>query len=365
LIPCANPRAQYLAYRQEIEAAIGRVLDGGCYILGPELRAFEGEFASYVGVAHGVGVGNGTDALRIALAACGIGPGDEVVTVSHTAVATVAAIEMAGATPVLADIEPRYFTLDPGGIEKLLTPRTKAIVPVHLYGQPADIDPILGIARGRGLKVIEDCAQAHGATYRGKRVGSFGDAACFSFYPTKNLGAIGDGGMLVTDVPEVAGRARALREYGWRDRFVSEVPGWNSRLDELQAAVLRVKLRSLDRDNGARVRLASLYDRELATTPVGVPARRSDATHVFHLYVVRSKEREELREYLKGREVAASIHYPVPVHTQPAYAGRVRHGGLPVTEMAARDILSLPIFPELTEPEVRTVTRAVADYFAR
>jgi dTDP-4-amino-4,6-dideoxygalactose transaminase len=365
LIPCANPHAQYLASRKEIDEAIGRVLDGGCYILGPELRAFEDEFASYIGVGHGVGVGNGTDALRIALTACGIGPGDEVVTVSHTAVATVAAIEMAGATPVLADIDPRYFTMDPGELKRLLTPRTKAIVPVHLYGQPADIEPILEFARAHDLKVVEDCAQAHGATYRGKRVGSFGDAACFSFYPTKNLGAIGDGGMLVTDDPEVASRAKGLREYGWRIRYVSEVPGWNSRLDELQAAILRVKLRNLDRDNGARVRLADLYDRKLATLPVGSPARRSDATHVFHLYVVRTKEREELREYLKKREVATGIHYPVPVHNQPAYAGRIRHGRLPVTEMAVRDILSLPIYPELTEPEARTVAGAMADYFAR
>jgi dTDP-4-amino-4,6-dideoxygalactose transaminase len=365
VILCANPRSQYLAHRREIEAAITTVLESGYYILGPEHRAFEVEFASYIGVAHGVGTGNGTDAIRLALAACGIGPGDEVVTVSHTAVATVAGIEMAGAMPVFADIEPRYFTMDPGRIATLLTPRTKAIVPVHLYGQPADLDPILEIARGCGLKVVEDCAQAHGTTYRGKRVGSFGDAACFSFYPTKNLGAIGDGGILVTDDPQVAHRARALREYGWGDRFVSEVPGWNTRLDELQAAILRVKLRSLDRDNEARARIADLYDREFSSVPLEVPARRSGATHVFHLYVVRAGEREALREFLKERGIAAGIHYPAPVHRQPAYAGRIRHGGLPVTERVATEILSLPMYPELTDPELRTVTKAVKDFFAR
>ena len=366
MILCSNPRAQYQAHKAEIDAAILRVLDKGWYILGEEVKTFETEFAAYIGVAHGIGVGSGTEALHLALAACSIGPGDEVITVSHTAVATVAAIELAGATPVLADIEPDYYTLDPRQLEQAITPRTKAIIPVHLYGQPADLEPILCIARAHSLRVIEDCAQAHGAMYHGKRVGAWGDIACFSFYPTKNLGALGDGGMVVTYDPALARQARLLREYGWAERYVSHICGWNSRLDELQAAVLRVKLCCLDADNATRARLAAVLDETIASTTIATPKRRSDSTHVYHLYVVRSSERGELQTFLKARNVGALVHYPVPVHLQPAYQGRLRGSdSLPETERAAHEVLSLPMYPELSETELQAVIATIQAFYGR
>jgi dTDP-4-amino-4,6-dideoxygalactose transaminase len=340
-----------------------RVLDGGRYILGDEVKAFESEFAGYLGAAHAVGVGNGTDALELALAAVGVGKGDEVVTVSHTAVATVAAIEHLGAVPVLVDIDPATFTMDPAAIEAAVTPRTRAIVPVHLYGQPADLAPIAEVARRRGLKLVEDCAQAHGARYHGKRVGSFGDAAAFSFYPTKNLGAIGDGGAVVTSDDEVAKRARLLREYGWAERYVSHLAGWNTRLDELQAAVLRVKLRALDADNEKRAKLAAVYDAGLAGLPgLATPMTRAGSTHVHHLYVVRSAKRARLVEGLRARGIGTGIHYPVPVHLQPAYQGRVRCvGPLKATEQAALEVLSLPMFPEVPDEDLHRVVAAARE----
>src|SRR5882724_3049327 len=283
MILCSNPRAQYLAHRAEIDAAVARVLDEGWYILGGEVKAFESEFASYIGAAYAVGVGSGTEALHLALKACGIGKGDEVITVSHTAVATVSAIESADATPVLVDIEPHSYTLDPTKLEAALTSRTKAIIPVHIYGQPADLEPILEIAGRHEIRIIEDCAQAHGAKYKGRCVGSFGDIGCFSFYPTKNLGAIGDGGMLVTDDKALAERAFLLRQYGWVERYVSSIQGGNSRLDEIQAAVLRIKLPYLDSDNARRASLAAEYDEHLAGLDLKLPRRRSDAQHVYHL----------------------------------------------------------------------------------
>lgn len=366
MILCSNPLAQYKAHKTEIDAAIQRVLDKGWYILGEETKAFESDFAAYIGVAHGVGVGSGTEALHLALAACGVGPGDEVITVSHTAVATVAAIELVGATPVLVDIEPDYFTLDPDKLESAISPRTKAIIPVHLYGQPADLTPILEIARRHGVRVIEDCAQAHGAMYGERRVGAGGDIACFSFYPTKNLGALGDGGMIVTNDSALAERARLLREYGWAERYVSHIPGWNSRLDEVQAAVLRVKLRYLDADNTARARRAQDYDQALRGIQVTASKRRSDATHVYHLYVIRCSERDELQTWLKARGVGALIHYPVPIHLQPAYQGRLRGGdNLPETERAARQVLSLPMYPELSQTELQMVVGAVQSFWGR
>lgn len=363
MILCANPREQYLAHQSEIDAAIAHVLEKGWYILGEEVRAFESEFAAYVGVQHGIGVGSGTDALHIALAACGIGPGDEVITVSHTAVATVAAIEMAGATPVLVDIEPDFFTLDPDRLEEAITPRTRAIIPVHLYGQPAELDRINDIAARHQLRVIEDCSQAHGAIYKGKRVGSHGDLGCFSFYPTKNLGAIGDGGLIVTNDSALAERARLLREYGWAQRYVSSAPGWNSRLDELQAAVLRVKLRYLDKDNEARARIAQRYGDALSGPEVVPPKQRSDCTHVFHLFVIRCERRDELQSFLRENDVGTLVHYPVPVHLQPAYQGRLSgEQTLKNTETASAEILSLPIYPELARAQVETVIEAVKSF---
>jgi dTDP-4-amino-4,6-dideoxygalactose transaminase len=356
MILCANPKAQYLAHREEIDAAIRATLDSGRYILGEQVAAFEAEFAAYLGVTYAVGCGSGTEALRLALGALGIGPGDEVVTVAHTAVATVAAIELAGARPVLVDIDPVHYTLDPARLEAAITPRTKAIVPVHLYGQPADLAALLEVARRHELRVVEDCAQAHGACWNGRRVGVFGDAACFSFYPTKNLGALGDGGMVVTNEESVANEARLLREYGWAERYISHRAGWNSRLDELQAAILRVKLRSLDEDNARRRAIADRYDGELGGLGFGLPERRSGAHHVFHLYVVRHPERDRLLEFCRRHGVAPGVHYPVPVHLQPAYRGRIAGADyLPETERAAREVVSLPMYPELQDDEVAAV----------
>lgn len=360
MILCSNPQAQYLAHQNEIDAAVSRVLNKGWYILGEEVKAFEAEFAGYVGVSHGIGVGSGTEALHLALRTCGIGHGDEVITVSHTAVATVSAIEQAGATPVLVDIESESYNLDPDKLEAAITARTKAIIPVHLYGQPANLDPILEIAGRHEVRVIEDCAQAHGAKYKGRRVGSYGDVGCFSFYPTKNLGAIGDGGMVVTNNPELAERALLLRQYGWADRYVSSITGWNSRLDELQAAILRVKLPYLDADNGKRVGLADLYNDSLSGTRLTLPQRRREADHVYHLYVVRSPRRDDLQSFLRSRGVGALVHYPVPIHLQPAYLNRLRgRESLPETERAAREVVSLPIYPELSEPEAQKVTSEI------
>lgn len=363
MILCGDPRAQFLAHKAEISAAILEVLEQGRYILGTEVAAFEKEFASFIGVPHAVGVGSGTEALHIALRACGIGPGDEVVTVAHTAVATVAAIELAGGVPVFVDIDPVFYTLDPAHLERAITPRTKAIIPVHVYGQPVDLEPILAIARAHGVKVIEDCAQAAGATYGGKRVGGWGDIACFSFYPTKNLGAIGDGGMVATNDAALAERVNLLRQYGWAERYVSAIAGWNTRLDEIQAAILRVKLRYLENDNLVRHRLAGLYDTVLAETGLVLPEQRPGTQHVYHLYVVRSQRRDALQAHLKSAGVGALVHYPVPVHLQTAYLGRLRGSdALPVTERAAREVLSLPMYPELTDGELGTVASAIRDF---
>lgn len=363
MIFCGNPRAQYLAYKADIDAAIARVLDQGRYILGEEAVCFEQEFAAYIGVNFGVGVGSGTEALHLALAACDIGSGDEVITVAHTAVATVSAIELVGATPVLVDIEPAFFTLDPQKLENAITPRTKAIVPVHIYGQPADLKPIIETAAHHKLRLIEDCAQAHGATYNGRRVGSYGDIGCFSFYPTKNLGAIGDGGMVVTDDPVLAEKVRLLREYGWAERYVSHISGWNSRLDEIQSAILRVKLKHLDRDNAVRMQIARRYSDELSDCGIVLPSTRCESTHVFHLFVVRSDKRDALQAFLKQKDIGALVHYPVPVHLQPAYRGRLAGSNdLGVTESVARDILSLPLYPEMNDREAQSVIDAVKGF---
>jgi len=363
VIPCSDPHASYLACQAEIDHAVAAVLAGGRYILGREVEALEREFAAFVGCRHGIGVGSGTEAIHIALRACGIGNGDEVVTVSHTAVATVAAIEAAGATPVLVDIDPDYFTIDPAKLQKAITTRTRAIIPVHLYGQPAALAEIMDIARKRDLRVIEDCAQAHGSSYKGMPVGSWGDLACFSFYPTKNLGAFGDGGMVVTNDDVLATQCRLLREYGWAERYVSSRPGFNTRLDEIQAAILRVKLPRLDDDNHRRRQLAERYDALLAGTGLITPRRRPGGSHVFHLYVVRSKARDRLREYLHRNGIGALIHYPVLVHRQPAYRHRLRcPGGMGETEKAAGEILSLPMYPELTVARLQRVVEAIQEF---
>ncbi|MDH5350200.1 MAG: DegT/DnrJ/EryC1/StrS family aminotransferase [Betaproteobacteria bacterium] len=363
MLLCSNPRAQYLAHKVEIDAAVARVLEGGRYILGAEVEAFENEFARYIGAASALGVGSGTEALHVALAACGVGPGDEVVTVSHTAVATVAAIELCGARPVFVDIRPDTFTMDVTRLEAALGPRTKAIVPVHLYGHPADIVDIVAIAKRRGLRVVEDCAQAHGASVAGRKVGTFGDVGCFSFYPTKNLGAVGDGGAVTSNNPELANTMRLLREYGWAERYVSSVAGWNSRLDELQAAILRVKLRHLDEDNAARKRVASGYSEGLAGTGLALPKESAGVSAVYHLYVARSLQRDALLDHLKAHGIGALVHYPVPVHMQPAYRQRSPDGALLMeTERAAREVVSLPMYPEIGSTDVERVVKAVRDF---
>jgi dTDP-4-amino-4,6-dideoxygalactose transaminase len=356
-LPAADPRANFEAHREEIMRAICDVLDSGQYILGPHVAAFETAFARYLGVNHVVGVASGTDALHLALRACGIGADDEVVTVSLTAVATVAAIELAGATVGLVDIDPATFTINPRQLEAAITPRTKAVVPVHLYGRPAAMPAILEIVRRHNLRVVEDCAQSHGhATSRD------GHAAAYSFYPTKNLGALGDAGAVATNDDAVADRIRLLREYGWRERHVSQIPGANSRLDELQAAVLLAKLRFLDVENERRRQIARIYDSVLAGTGLTLPQPTTD--HVYHQYVIRCDRRDDLRAFLKSQGVGTLIHYPHPIHLQPAYKDRVTigPGGLAHTEEACGEILSLPMYPELTDQQVARVAEMIAGW---
>jgi dTDP-4-amino-4,6-dideoxygalactose transaminase len=365
-IPQTDPKAAYLAQRREIDAALARVLQGGRYILGDEVAGFERAFAAYIGARHALGVANGTDALVLALRALGVGGEDYVVTVSHTAVATVAAIELAGAKPLLIDIDPATCTMDAAELARVLAAppgRIGAVIPVHLYGQAADLDAILPLARRHGAPVVEDCAQCHGATLAGRRLGSLADIAAFSFYPTKNLGALGDGGAVVTGDDALAERVRALREYGWRERYVSDIAGMNSRLDELQAAILGVKLTALDADNARRAAIADAYDSGLAGLPLGLPVRRPGASHVFHQYVVRSPGRDRWREALTQRGVGSNIHYPVPVHVQPGYRGRMAIGpsGLGESERAAREVLSLPIYPQLGDAAVTRVVAALRE----
>jgi len=365
VIPCASPAAQFHAHKSAIEIAIARVLDSGAYVLGCEVERFERAFADYCGVAHAIGVGSGTDALILALRSLGIGPGDEVVTVSHTALATVAAIIATGATPVLVDTDAASYTIDPARVEDAVGPRTKAIIAVHLYGRPADLDTIEAIAERRGLRLIEDCAQATGARHRDRYVGSIGDVACFSFYPTKNLGAIGDGGMVTTKDVGLAARVRRLHQYGWNDDRETEDVGVNSRLDSLQAAILGAKLPHLEADNARRAAIAGRYAEGLYGLPIAVPATRDGYTHVHHLYVIACDERDDLMAHLRGHGIGCGIHYPVPVHLQKGYAERVRvaEGGLKVTERLARRIVSLPIYPELGDAEVENVIAAIRDFY--
>jgi dTDP-4-amino-4,6-dideoxygalactose transaminase len=362
----SDPKANYLAHQREIDEAIRQTLDSGRYILGEQAREFEREFAAYFGAKRCVGVANGTDALHLALRAAGVGEGDVVITAAHTAVATVAAVEMAGASPLLVDIDPATFTIAPQAIEDAIRncddrPRIKAVLPVHLYGRPADMRAICEIARGYDLKVVEDCAQAHGAMIDNLKVGVFGDAAAFSFYPTKNLGALGDGGAVVTNDAEVAGRVELLREYGWRERYVSDVAGFNSRLDELQAAVLRVKLKYLDEENARRREVARIYDDRLAAASLRLPERGDGAESVYHQYVARCEDRDGLREHLREQGVGTLVHYPVPVHLQPAYRNRVsiHRGAMTETEQAARQVLSLPMHPQLSDAQVERVCEAI------
>jgi dTDP-4-amino-4,6-dideoxygalactose transaminase len=363
MIPFLDLKAQYHSIKAEVDAAISGVLESSQFALGREVAAFEQEFAAYCEAAYAVGVNTGTSALHLALLAAGIGPGDEVITVPHTFVATVAAIVYTGAQPALVDIDPVSFTMDPAQIESAVTSRTKAIIPVHLYGQPADLDPIMAIARKHGLLVIEDAAQAHGARYRSKRVGTIGDMGCFSFYPSKNLGAYGEGGAVVTNNSEFNRTTRMLRDWGAEKKHDHVLKGYNYRMEGIQGAVLRVKLRRLDTWNEARRRHAAAYARLLAGTTVTVPEAKPYAEHVYHVYAVRSPQRNGLQRHLAAREVQTNIHYPRPVHLLQAYADMgYAQGAFPHAERAAGEVLSLPMYPELTETQVGAVAEAVRSF---
>lgn len=365
VVPLMDLAAQYKSHEEHINRAIARVLTSGRYILGTEVAAFEEEFAAFCGVSHCVGVATGTDAVALALKSCGIASGDEVITVSHTAVATVAAIEQIGAVPVFVDIEPISRCMNPDLIAGLVTSKTKAIVPVHIYGQPAMMPEIMSIARKHGIKVIEDCAQAHGASIAGQKVGSFGDAAAFSFYPTKNLGALGDGGAVVTNNAEIADHCRWLRQYGWRKRYISDLPGINSRLDELQAAVLRVRLPFLELDNIRRRDIARRYNISIVGTSLAPPPNIDNTLSAMHLYVLETDLREALIQHLAAKGIATAVHYPAAVHQQPAYCGRITGGkNLPNTERLYERILSLPIYPELKEDQIGLVCQSLSTFCA-
>ena len=370
-IPFNLTKPQYLELKAEIDAAIHAALEENIFVLHREVEAFEREFAAYLGVSHVVGVGSGTEAIHLALRALGVGEGDEVLTVSHTAVATTVAISSTGGAPVFVDIDPSTFCMDSARLRAALTPRTKAIVPVHLYGHPVDMGPVLAFAREHDLVVVEDCAQAHGAAYRGAKVGTFGHAAAFSFYPTKNLGAYGDGGAVATTDAALAERLSMLRNYGWEPgrRYYSRIKGINSRLDELQAAILRVKLRHLDEGNARRRRLAEHYAEWLAGVPgLTLPNEAEWAHHVYHLYVVRvdagAERRDALQAFLRARAIGTQVHYPEAVHQQAAYAD-VGHAAasLPETERACREILSLPFYPELPAADARRVSEEIRRFF--
>ncbi len=366
-----NLRSQYLSIKEEIDEAVAEVLDSGWFILGPQVVAFEKEFAAYCETSYAVGVGNGTEGLQLALLACGVGPGDEVITTPLTAVFTALAISATGAMPVFVDIDPQTYTLDPLRLERAFTPKTRAILPVHLYGQCADMEPIVEFARRYDLAVVEDACQAHGALYKGRKAGCLGHVGVFSFYPTKNLGAYGDAGIVVTNDQEIAERVQTLRNGGQRGRYRHVVRGFNSRLDELQAAILRVKLRRLDEWNAARRRRARLYNELLKGSNVVTPVEREYAQHVYHLYVIRSRRRDDLRSFLQQHGVETLIHYPTPVHLQEAYRDlgfRREEGELPLfreAETCAAAILSLPLFPHLAEKQVAYVCDLIGQFDER
>ncbi len=359
-VPFLDLKAGYLELEDETNEAIQRVLRSGWYVLGEEVEAFENEFSDYTGASQCVGVANGLDALHLALKAMEVGPGDEVIVPSNTYIATWLAVSHCGAIPVSVEPNENTYNLDPERIETAITPRTKVILPVHLYGQPADLDPILAVARKHGLLVLEDAAQAHGAKYKGKRIGNHSDAVAWSFYPGKNLGAFGDGGAVTTSTPEIADRLRLLRNYGSRVKYANEVKGFNSRLDPIQAAILRVRLKVLDAWNDRRRSIAARYLNELRDAKVGLPAVPEWAEPVWHLFVIRTPARVALQAELSGMGIATMIHYPVPPHLQPAYAemGFVS-GAFPVAEQIHDTVLSLPLGPHMSDGQVVAVTDAV------
>lgn len=368
-VPFVDLTAQYHALREQVGRAMESVLVASDFILGEEVARFEEAFAAYCQADHAVGVDSGTSALELILRGYGIGVGDEVITVANTFIASALAIVKTGARPVLVDVDPEHYTLDAAQAAQAITPRTRALMPVHLYGQPAEMEPILELARGHNLRVIEDACQAHGARYQGRRTGALGDAAAFSFYPAKNLGAYGDGGMVVTNDPALAEWVRMYRNYGQRVKYHHEVQGYNHRLDTLQAAVLRVKLGYLDGWNGARRQHAATYAAHLAATPmVSLPSEPAWAEGVYHLYVVRIRpplQRQALQDYLRAAGIATGIHYPIPLHLQPAFAGLgYGRGDFPVAEQLAEEILSLPMYPELSPEMIAAVAQAIRQFVA-
>lgn len=359
IIPFFDLKRQYESIKPEIETSVKEVLESGKYALGGKGELFEKKFAEYIGAEYAIGVNSGTDAIKIALRALGVVSGDEVITVSNTAVPTVSAIRELNATPVFVDINP-YFTIDTLKIEHAITNKTKAIVIVHLYGQAADMEAIVKIAKKHSLQIVEDCAQATGTLIEGKHVGTFGDAACFSFYPTKNLGAYGDGGAIITSNKELAETCKMLRMYGMKKTYFSEIEGWNSRLDEIQAAILSTKLDHLNEWNKKRRAIADYYHTHITNKKILLPQILHDTTHSFHLFVIRTKNREALKNYLEKNGVGCAIHYPYPIHLQNAYEFLgYKKGLLPETEIAAEEILSLPIFPELTNEEQEYVVQTI------
>jgi dTDP-4-amino-4,6-dideoxygalactose transaminase len=366
MIPILDLKTQYDQLRDEIAVALQGVLDSGAFVLGPDVKALEQEVADYCRCRYGVGVASGTDALRLSLAALDIGHGDEVITTPFTFVATANTISHSGARPVFVDIDPLTYNLDPEAVAAAVTPRTKAIVPVHLYGQPAEMDALMAIAEQHGLAVIEDAAQAIGAEYKGRRAGSIGHVGCLSFYPTKNLGAYGDAGMVVTNDADLAGKLDVLRRQGGKTKYFHEVLGFNSRLDTMQAAILRVKLRYLERWQEARREAACRYDGLLAAAgaPVTTPYVRPDVRHVYHQYTIRAPQRDALAEHLQQRGVSTMIYYPLPLHLQGLYRDLgMAEGALPIAEAAGREVLSLPMYPELTEAQQEEIVAAVAEFY--
>lgn len=359
----ANPRAQFVAHRAEIEAALKKALDSPVYIQGEAHAAFERSFAAYIGTSRAIGVANGTDALVLALRAANVGPGDEVLAPSHTAAPTISAIRLVGGTPVFIDIDEASYLVPPANLEKAITARTKAIICVHLYGQAADVEGFRKVADAHHLTLIEDCAQAAGAMVGDRKVGSIGDIGCFSFFPTKNLGAIGDGGAVVTSHAAIAERITRMRSYGWSTDRICVEDGMNSRLDEIQAAILGVKLPYLDADNRRRREIAARYNNQLAGFPIVLPQLGAAGSHVFHLYVIATEKRDELLTHLRGSDIIGGIHYPIPTHNQPAFSGFARTP-LPVTERIAKRILSLPIYPELPDQDVDRVADSIRAFFS-
>lgn len=362
-VPFVDLAAQHEVIGDDVDRAMLDVVKRSDFILGREVTLFEEEFAAYCGVSFAIGVDTGISALELSLRAMGVGPGDEVITAANSFIASASPISMVGARPILVDVDPQTYNLNPDLLETAITARTKAVIPVHLYGQPADLQPILDIAQCHGIRVLEDACQAHGALYRGRRAGSYGDAAAFSFYPAKNLGAYGDGGMVLTNDPDIAEKVRMLRNYGQREKYRHEVLAFNRRLDTIQAAVMRVKLRYLDAGNDSRYRHATLYSSLLAEVNVITPFESSQVRHVYHLYVVQVEKRAELQRHLTALGISTGIHYPTPIHLQPAYAHLgYRAGDFPVTEELAGKVLSLPMYPELRDEQIHYVAESVRSF---